>query len=142
MVRFVQPLSCVARLTGDDLKIEQERAHCGSATPVRAAEPLAGHARELVRWRRSLAALPAHERWLFPGASPGRPIGGWRSAADCAVVASTAPRIAAPRCSSFPAMCPPRCWPTLLGVHINTATRWAELTGRHQTSYLTLRQGG
>jgi hypothetical protein len=66
------------------------------------------YVRELVTWRHSLPpALPAHERWLCPGALPDRPVGRWRSAADCAVVASTAPRIATPRCSSFP-LCTPR----------------------------------
>jgi hypothetical protein len=77
-VLFARPLSRVARLTVDDLKIEQRRVALRLGdTPFELPEPLAGHVRELVTWRRSLAAaaLPAHERWLFLGASPARPVG-------------------------------------------------------------------
>jgi hypothetical protein len=76
-VLFARPLSRLARLTVDDLKIEQRRVALLGDTPFELTEPLAGRVRELVTWRRSLAAaaLPAHERWLFRGASPARPVG-------------------------------------------------------------------
>jgi hypothetical protein len=130
VVLFAQPLSRVARLTVDDLTIEPGRVALRLGdTPFELPEPLAA------------AALPAHERWLFPGASPGRPIGELalgrrlrRVGIDCA-----ANRRAA--LLELSGEVPAPVLADLLGVHINTATRWAGLAGRHQANYLSLRQG-
>jgi hypothetical protein len=145
VVLFAQPLSRVARLTVDDLTIEAERVTLRLGdTPLELPEPLAGHFRELVEKRRSLAAaaLPGHERWLFAGASPGRPMGELalgrrlrRLGVSCgpnrrAALLELSGRVPAPVLAD------------LLGIHINTASRWAELAGRHQANYLSLRQNG
>jgi hypothetical protein len=144
VVLFAQPLSRVARLTVDDLTIEPGRVALRLGdTAFELPEPLAGHVRELVSMRRSLvaAALPDRERWLFPGASPGRPIGELalgrrlrRLGIDCAANRRTA-------LLDLSGHVPAPVLADLLGVHINTATRWAELAGRHQASYLSLRRG-
>jgi hypothetical protein len=145
VVLFAQPLSRIARLTIDDVAIDAGRValHLGH-TPLELPEPLAGHLRELVETRRSLAAaaLPAHERWLFAGASPGRPIGELalgRRLRRLGVACGPNRRAALLELS---AQVPAPVLADLLGVHINTASRWAELAGRQQANYLSLREDG
>jgi len=141
VVLFAQPLSRIARLTIDDVAIDARRVTLRLGdTPLELPEPLAGHLRELVGMRRSLAAaaLPPHERWLFAGASPGRPIGELalgrrlrRLGVACGPHRSAA-------LLELSGQVPAPVMADLLGVHINTATRWGELAGRHRASYLSL----
>jgi hypothetical protein len=70
--------------------------------PVTVREPV--RRRRNCSWR--LTTISAARSGSAGSVQAPCPTGRWRSAADCAVVASTAPRIAAPRCSSFPLWTP------------------------------------
>jgi hypothetical protein len=143
VVLFARP-AAASRRAVDDLKIEQGRVALRLGdTPFELPEPLAGHMRELVTWRRSLAAaaLPAHEHWLFPGAPPGRPVDEpalgrrlRRRGIHCAANRRTALLELS------------RYVPARAGRPARRARQHrhqvAELAGRHRAAYLRLRQDG
>lgn len=141
VVLFAQPVTRIASLTLDDVAIDHDTfAIRFGETAITLPPPLAGHLGDLIadRRERAAASLPA-PRWLFPGGSPGRPIGALslsrrlkRLGIDCqarrlAALVEIAGHVPAPVLAD------------LLGINILTATRWAEIAGRPWSDYPTLR---
>jgi hypothetical protein len=141
VVLFAQPVSRIANLTVNDIAIDHETVAIRLGdTAITLPQPLADHLRELIADRRgqAAAALPT-TRWLFPGSSPGRPIGAQslsrrlkRIGIDC-----HARRIAA--LVDMAGQVPAPVLADLLGIGILSATRWAEIAGRPWGDYPTLR---
>jgi len=142
VVVFAQPVIKIASLTVDDAAIDHETVAIRfGETAITLPQPLDDHLRELIidRRDRAAAALPP-PGWLFPGSSPGRPIGAQslsrrlkRIGVDC-----QARRIAA--LVDMAGQVPAPVLADLLGIGILTATRWAEIAGRPWGDYPTLRQ--
>jgi len=142
VVVFAQPVIKIASLTVDDVAIDHETVAIRfGETAITLPQPLDDHLRELIidRRDRAAAALPP-PGWLFPGSSPGRPIGAQslsrrlkRIGVDC-----QARRIAA--LVDMAGQVPAPVLADLLGIGILTATRWAEIAGRPWGDYPTLRQ--
>jgi hypothetical protein len=139
---FAQPVSRVARLTANDVAIEREAVaiRLGDAA-VSMPVPVANDLRKLMA---DAAAQPPPKTrrpaWLFPGSAPGRPVGEHvlsrrmkRIGVDCndarrAALLELAGRL------------PAAIVADLLGVHVSTATQWAELAGRPWGDYPALRE--
>lgn len=142
VVVFAQPVTRIANLTVEDVAIDHETVAIRfGETVITLPQPLDDHLRELIADRRdrAAAALPTPP-WLFPGSSPGRPIGAQslsrrlkRIGVDC-----QARRIAA--LVDMAGQVPAPVLADLLGIGILTATRWAEIAGRPWGDYPTLRQ--
>ena len=141
VVLFAQPVTRIASLTEDDVAIDHETVAIRlGETAITLPQPLADHLRHLIADRRgrAAAALPTN-RWLFPGGSPGRPIGSLplsrrlkRLGVEC-----QAQRLAA--LVDIAGQVPAPVLADLLGINILTATRWAEIAGRPWGDYPTLR---
>ena len=144
IVLFAQPVSRVARLTLDDVVIDRGTAKIRlGTTAIELPEPLAGHLRDLVASRRSGAAAAIPDpRWLFQGKAPGRPITEQnlsrrvkRLGVDCAAARRTA-------LLQLAGEIPAAITAEMLGMHITTATKWAQIAGRPWGDYPTLRGTG
>jgi hypothetical protein len=141
VVLFAQPVTKIASLTVEDVAINDETVAIRlGETAITLSRPLADHLRELIAGRRGRAAaeLPT-PRWLFPGSSPGRPIGAQslsrrlkRIGVEC-----QARRLAA--LVDIAGQVPAPVLADLLGISILTATKWAEIAGRPWGDYPTLR---
>jgi hypothetical protein len=103
-------------------------------------DPLATQLRGLIAERRGwVAAAVPETRWLFPGGAPGRPINEQvlsrrlkRIGVDCSHARRTGLLQLARRM-------PAALVADLLGVHIVTATKWAEIAGRPWGEYPAMR---
>jgi integrase len=138
---YAQPIGRVARFTLGDITISDGNTTIRfGETPVTLPGPLANAVREWLHQRD--AAMPpmvAPSPWLFPGNPPSRPIGELalsrrlkRIGVDCnddrrAALLHLAGEIPAAILSD------------LVGVHVNTATAWAEIAGRPWGDYPSLR---
>ena len=141
IVLFAQPVGRVARLTIDDVTITEDAVAIRlGTTPIELPQPLAGHLRDLVTDRRTGAAAAIDEpRWLFHGKAPGRPIHELALSrrlkligVDCAAARrSTLLHLAGEIPAAIVA--------EMLGIHISTATTWAEIAGRPWSDYPSLR---
>ncbi len=141
IVLFAQPVSRVARLTVDDLTIDHNTSTIRlGASAITLPAPLSDHVRRLLAERRSRAAAELGDsRWLFPGGAPGRPIGAQvlsrrlkRIGVDCANARRTA-------LLQLGGELPAALLADLLGLHIRTANKWAQIAGRPWGDYPALR---
>jgi hypothetical protein len=142
VVIYAQPLSRITRLTVDHVELAADTVSLRlGESPLQLDPPLADHLRTLLATRRSPAAatLDPAERWLFPGAAPGRPIGALalgrrlkRLGIDCATHRRTA-------LLELSRQVPAPLLAALLGIHVNTAAKWGQLAGHNQADYLDLR---
>jgi hypothetical protein len=142
IVLFAQPVNRVARLTIDDVTITNTRVSIRLGRgEVTVPNPLARHVRDLIADRRgSHAANVPAGRWLFPGGAPGRPINEQvlsRRLRQLGVECWPARRDAM---AALPADIPAALLADLLGVHVVTAIKWAEIAGRPWGEYPTLRR--
>jgi hypothetical protein len=139
---FAQPVSRVARLTADDITIDGENVAIRLGdTAISMPEPVAHDVRTLLAGlagRRS-ARVP-HPSWLLPGGVPSRPIGEHvlsRRMKRIGVGCNHARRAAL---LELAGRLPAAIVADLLGVHITTATQWAEIAGRCWADYPVLRE--
>jgi hypothetical protein len=140
IVLFAQPVGRIARLTVDAITVVNGSVAVRFGdTAIMLPEPLAGDLRVLIADRRGCVAAGVPEsRWLFPGGSPGQPISDRvlslrlkRIGVDC----PEARRTALQRAGQMPAA----LVADLLGVHVATATQWAQIAGRTWGDYPALR---
>ncbi|MEV6639642.1 hypothetical protein [Amycolatopsis sp. NPDC051371] len=107
--------------------------------PAPAATPkLANLLTQLADTPRTAARLSKKDkvsRWLFPCLTPGRPAKS-PSPTSSATWASTPEPPATPPSSPSPATCPFPILADVLGLHTNTAERWADLTKSDWTAYI------
>jgi hypothetical protein len=141
IVLFAQPVGRIARLTVDDITVvDGSLAVRLGDTAIMVAEPLAGDLRILIADRRGcVAAAVPESRWLFPGGSPGQPISESvlslrlkRIGVDCSEARRTA-------LLQLAGQMPAALVADLLGVHVATATQWAQIAGRTWGDYPALR---
>lgn len=138
---FAQPVSRVARLTADDVTLDgEEVAIRFGDTAVSMPEPVARDVRKLMAdLANRSSAMARHPPWLLPSSAPSRPIGELalsrrmkRIGVDCndarrAALLQLAGRL------------PAAIIADLLGVHVTTATQWAQIAGRPWGDYPALR---
>lgn len=141
IVLFAQPVGRVARLTVNDITITDTTTTIRlGATAITLPEPLAGHVRQLIADRRSRAAADIGDSpWLFLGKAPGRPISSQvlsrrlkRIGVDCQDARRTA-------LLQLGGELPAAVVADLLGLHIHTANKWAQIAGRPWGDYPALR---
>jgi hypothetical protein len=141
---FAQPVSRVARLTADDVAIDGENVAIRFGdTGVSMPAPVASDVHRLLGdvAERSAAMVP-HPSWLFPSHGPGRPIGEQalsRRMKAIGVECNGARRAAL---LQLAARLPAAIVADLLGVHVTTATQWAQISGRPWGDYPALRVSG
>jgi len=144
VVLYAQPLARVARLGVEDI------SELGSSLmirfgdhPVALPPALAELVRQLLADRKGQAAIevPGESAWLFPGASPGKPItvGRLRKRLGSIGVAVRQCRNAAKL--QLAAALPPSVLADLLGFHISTAAGWFQLAGGDWAGYAAARMG-
>jgi integrase len=143
IILLAQPVSRVCRLTVDDVAIDGDNVTIRLAeTAITMPEPLAGDLRALVAKRRGRAAIAVPDaRWLFPGWHGGQPITEQvlsrrlkRLGIDCFDARRTA-------LLQLAGEIPAALLADLLGVHVATATKWAEIAGRPWADYAAQRAG-
>lgn len=86
------------------------------------------------------ASILADARWLFTGKNPGthlHPASLMRRMNQLGIVTRASRNTAL---LYLAATTPPAVFASLVGVHITTATRWAELSGSAWNSYAALRR--
>jgi integrase len=141
IVLFAQRVGRIARLTIDDVAIDDDTVAIRFGdTAITMPDPLATQLRELIAERRGwVAAAVPETRWLFPGGAPGRPINEQvlsrrlkRIGVDCSHARRTA-------LLQLARQMPAALVADLLGVHIVTATKWAEIAGRPWGEYPEMR---
>jgi hypothetical protein len=142
---FGLPTSRIRHLRADQLRESDGHMHLaiGSA-PVLIPPKLAVLLQQLAeappRHSRISAGAPSPQ-WLFPGLLPGHPVGksGFsRKLLDYGIDARSA------RNAALIALLedvPPAILADLLGLHISTAVRWADIARRDWTAYLAARDG-
>lgn len=138
---FAQPVSRVAHLTADDVAIDGQNVTVRLGdTALSMPEPVANDVRALLT---DIAAQPSatvrHPPWLFPGGTSARPIGEQvlsgrlkRIGVDC----NDARRAALLQLAG---QLPAAIVADLLGVHVSTATQWAQIAGRPWGHYPAMR---
>jgi hypothetical protein len=141
IVLFAQPVGRIARLIVDDITVVDESVAVRFGdTAITLPEPLASDLRVLIADRRGcVAAAVPESRWLFPGGSPGQPISERvlslrlkRIGVDCPEARRTA-------LLQLAGQMPAALVADLLGVHVATATQWAQIAGRTWSDYPALR---
>ncbi|MBA3807301.1 MAG: hypothetical protein H0X28_02730 [Solirubrobacterales bacterium] len=138
---FAQPVTRVARLTADDITLEEQTVAIQLGdTALTVPKPIASDVRKLLsELAKPSSGIVRHPLWLFPGNAPSRPIGALalsrrmkRIGIDC----NDARRAALLQLAG---QLPAAILADLLGVHISTATQWAEIAGRPWGDYPALR---
>jgi hypothetical protein len=142
---FGLPTSRIRHLRTDHLRESDGHMHLAIGSPPVLIPP------KLAKLLRQLAEVPPRHsrisagapspRWLFPGLLPGHPAGksGFsRKLLDHGIDARPA------RNAALIALLedvPPAILADLLGLHISTAVRWADIARRDWTAYLVARDG-
>ena len=142
IVLFAQPVGRIARLTVDDITVVDESVAVRFGdTAITLPEPLASDLRVLIADRRGCvaAAVPA-----VPVAVPGRLTRPARSANACSAAdsnasASTVTEARRTALLQLAGQIPAALVADLLGVHVATATQWAQIAGRPWGDYPALR---
>jgi len=142
VVIYAQPLSRITRLTVDDVELcaDSVTLRLGDS-PLQLDAPLDDHLRTVLGARRSpaAAALEPAERWLFPGAAPGRPIGALALGRRLKRLGIEGPTNRRTALLELSRQIPAPLLASLLGIHVTTAAKWGQLAGHHQSDYLALR---
>lgn len=138
---FAQPVSRVARLTIDDVALDDQRVAIRfGETAVTLPQQIAEDARRLIAERGG--ALPATVRqspWLFPGNPPSRPIGELALSRRMKRIGIQCKDERRAALLHLAGRLPAAILADLLGVHVSTATKWAEIAGRPWGDYPALR---
>jgi hypothetical protein len=138
---FAQPVSRVARLTADDIIVDGESVAIRFGdTAVSLPGPVARDVRCLLAElaKRSPRML-RDPQWLFPGAMRSRPIGELvlsRRMKHMGIECNGARRAAL---LELAGRLPAAIVSDLLGVHVTTATQWAQISGRPWSDYPAMR---
>ena len=143
VVLYAQPVSRIVRLRYDDIIEHDDRIELRvGSSPIRLPPPLSHHIHGLLDPPRpaTVSAVSGPDRWLFPGRMPGRPLNSVNLCARLreAGIPTNLHRQAA--LAHLAATMPAAIVADLLGVSVQTATKWAELTGRTWTDYTTHRR--
>jgi hypothetical protein len=140
---FAQPVSRVARLTAEDVAVDGENVAIRFGdTAISMPQPIARDLRGLLAdITKGSSTIVRHPPWLFPGSPPSRPLGEHvlslrmkRLGVECngarrAALLQLAGRL------------PAAIVADLLGIHVATATQWAQIAGRPWGDYPALRAG-
>lgn len=134
---YAQPLTKIVQLTsGDVIEHEGTEQLRLGPTPLDLVPPLAGLLRQLPIWKPFGAARElADDRWLFPGKSAGRPRHAsslMKSLNRQGIPARTSRNTAIHHLAGS---VPPAVIASILGIHPNTAQKWAEQAGANWLTY-------
>jgi hypothetical protein len=142
VILYAQPVSRIARLRTDQVITNDSHTELLLGTsPIRLPAPLDEHITTLMKRHppRTVSQMTGDEPWLFPGSMAGRPIHATtlanRLIKTGVPVSAHRPAALAHLAATMPAA----IVADLLGVSINTATRWAALTGRPWADYIAHR---
>jgi hypothetical protein len=138
---YAQPISRVARFTIDDITITDTSTTIRfGETPVELPKPIAN---ELHAWLTERAAtippMVEHPRWLFPGRPPSRPIGELSLSKRLKRIGVDCKNDRRGALLHLAREMPAAILADLIGVHISTATAWAEIAGCPWSDYPSLR---
>jgi hypothetical protein len=135
---YAQPVTAVARLTLDRITRAPGGVHLllGSC-PVLLPNPLADLVLELSATRKGHATLgsPATSPWLFPGGTPGRPIGADRLAIRLGRLGIPTRPGRAAALLNLATQLPTGVLTRLLGISPGAATSWKRAAGGDWTGY-------
>ncbi len=140
---FAQPVSRVARLTANDVAIDPENVAIRFGdTAINMPGPVANDLRQLLAdITDGSSTIVRHPTWLFPGSPSSRPMGEQvlsRRMKRIGVECNDARRAALLQLAGC---LPAAIVADLLGIHVATATQWAQIAGRPWGDYPALRAG-
>ncbi len=142
VVLYAQPVTRLVLLTTGHVTVDGGAVAIKlSRTPIRLAEPLAGHLTALTARRRphSVGQLHGPTPWLFPGHMAGRPTHATAMSDRLRRYGVSPSQHRVSALAHAASTMPAAIVADLLGVNIATATRWAELTGRSWADYVAHR---
>ncbi|MGQ4355827.1 hypothetical protein [Streptomyces drozdowiczii] len=135
---YGQPCTRIAALTTSHVTKTHDRVELRlGREPLVIPEPLAGLVMELVRTRQGHAAVGRTDStpWLFPGAFPGRPMDGVSITARLNRIGIRARAGRNTALMELAGKLPAVVLSGLLGIHVNTATLWAQEAGNTRPGY-------
>lgn len=138
---YAQPIAKIAALTTNDIKVRDTGTYLAlGPEPVLLIPPLDNLVTALpIAKPFGTASTLADARWLFTGKNAGthlHPASLTRRMNQLGIVARASRNTALLHLASTT---PPAVFASLVGIHINTATRWAELTGSAWNNYAAAR---
>lgn len=140
MLLFAQPLSKICHMRTGQVHLGDNRVTVEfDSVPVEMPRPLDTLIREQTHTRGNASYAGRDNGWLFPGGIPGRPLntGYIRSQlVDVGIHPQTSRHAAL---FQLAAEIPAPVLADLVGININTATRWAALAARSWTGYIAER---
>lgn len=138
---YAQPIGRVARLSLEHITlIDSDTTIRFGDTPVALSGPIADAVREWLDQRN--AAMPpmaAPSSWLFPGNPPSRPIGELTLSRRLKRIGIDCKRDRRAALLHLAGEIPAAILSDLVGVHVTTATAWAEIAGRPWADYPLMR---
>jgi hypothetical protein len=134
---YAQPIVRVARFTIDQITISgTETTVRLAATPVELPEPVAAAVRAWLDQRQaSMPPLATPSPWLFPGNPPSRPIGELSLSRRLKHIGIECRQDRRAALLHLAGELPAAILSDIVGVHVNTATAWAQIAGRPWCDY-------
>ena len=138
---FAQPVSRVARLTADDVAVDEENVAIRFGdTAVSMPEPVAVSVRKLLADAAQRPIRNGPELVLaVPGSAPSRPIGEQALSHRMSRIGIECNNARRAALLQLAGRIPAAIVADLLGVHVATATQWAQIAGRPWADYPVLR---
>jgi hypothetical protein len=141
---YAQPLARIARLGVEDISdLSSSLMVRLGEQPVALPPALAGLVRQLLADRKGQAAIevPGQSAWLFPGASPGKPISVGRLRKRLGLIGVEVRKCRNAAKLQLASDLPPSVLADLLGFHISTVAGWFQLAGGDWVGYAAARMG-
>jgi hypothetical protein len=141
---YAQPIGRVARFRLDDITISDDNTALRfGETPITLPGPIANAVREwLDRRDAAMPPMAAPSLWLFPGNPPTRPIGELSLSRQLKQIGVDCNDDRRAALLHLAGKIPAAILSDLVGVHVNTATAWAEIAGRPWGDYPSLLDAG
>lgn len=139
MLLYAQPTTAIARITATQITRAGEtvRLRLGD-TPIDLLQPLAGLVTELLATRHSYSVIGREaSAWLFPGSHADRHISEYRLRSRLKRLGIYAQPTRTAALRDLAGQLPATVLARLLGVNIETATRWQHDTNTAWTGYAT-----
>ena len=138
LLLYAQGPSTISLLTTDQISITDTNVRISFGhTPIRLPEPVDELARTVVAKRKGHATIgaTAASRWLFPGGQPGRPISTERLKLRLNRLGIRPNQARSTALFQLATEIPAAILAKTLGISINSAVRWQQLSAGDWTSY-------
>ncbi|MFF5038060.1 hypothetical protein [Nocardia salmonicida] len=138
LLLYAQGPSTISLLTTDQFTISDTDVRITfGRTPIRLPDPVDGLARTVVTTRKGHATIGANgrSRWLFPGGQPGRPISTERLKLRLNRLGIRPSQARSTALFQLATEIPAAILARTLGISVNSAVRWQQISAGDWTSY-------